>query len=62
MEFQDGEVILMHEFERRFKRAYCGGVEPHYLQWVVRVEVDRVGNVTLRLGRSLEEIKKDLEG
>ena len=58
-EFRDGECILMNEFERRFKRAFCKGIEPHYHQWPVRVDVDQKG-ITLRLGKTLDQIKKEL--
>lgn len=58
--FEDGETLLLHEFEARFKAHYCRGNVTHFYQWPVRVSVDQRGNVTLHLGRTLEERKKEL--
>jgi len=49
--FRRGERILMHEFERRFKDRFCGGVEPAFRQWPVMVIWDEVdGELLLCLG------------
>ena len=58
--FKDGEVILMHEFQRRFKRAYCRDIEPHWAQWPVMVRIDGRGNLSIQLGKTLAQIKADL--
>jgi len=48
--FKDGEVMPLHEFERRFKRSVCAGVEPAYLQWQVLVRVGDLGRLTVDFG------------
>ncbi len=60
-EFRDGECILMHEFQSRFRKAFCRGIEPHFAQWPVRVHVDQRDNISLTLGKTLEQIKAELE-
>ncbi len=52
--FIDGEVITIREFERRFKKAVCDGIEPTFGQWRVRVLSDPGGEMMLALGTSLE--------
>ncbi len=47
--FRDGEIMPFHEFERRFKRAYCGEVEPFYSQHKVQVVVHQTEGLILRL-------------
>ncbi len=53
MSFEDGEEMPMHEFLERFKRDYCGGVEPRFYQSTVRIysnnskDEDGAVNVTI---------------
>lgn len=58
--FRDGEVMLLHEFERRFKKAFCNGIEPHFHQWPVMVRVDSRHNLSVQFGKTLDAIKEEL--
>ena len=58
--FADGETMLLHEFERRFKKAFCRNIEPQFRQWPVLVRVDTRGNLSAQFGKTLDQITADL--
>jgi len=47
--FKDGEIMPLYEFERRFKKYFCGNVEPVYQQRQVKVVIDPVEGLMLSL-------------
>ena len=47
--FRDGEIMPLYEFERRFKKYFCGNVEPVYQQRQVKVLIDQKQGLMLSL-------------
>ncbi len=47
--FEDGETMPYYEFEQRFKKAFCGNVEPRLQQHQVRVILHPQSGLLLEL-------------
>ena len=52
--FAIGEILPMHEFVARFKRAVCEGNETRFWQWPVRVEYDADGGLMVKLTEPID--------
>ena len=52
--FAAGEIMPMHEFVARFKKAVCEGNETRFWQWPVRIEYDENGALAIRLTEPID--------